>query len=50
MQTIRFRPSASMATIRLRHRCLVLYPHSFAEIPNATGGVSCWELSFLVMT
>jgi len=41
MQAIRFRPSASRATIRPRHRCLVLYPHSFAEVPNAARGVSC---------
>ena len=41
MKTIRFRPSASRATIRPRHRCLVLYPHSFAELPNAARDVSC---------
>ena len=41
IQTIRFRPSASRATIRPRHRCLVLHPHSFAEVPNAARGVSC---------
>ena len=41
VQTIRFRPSAPRATIRPRHRCLVLYPHSFAGIPDAARGVSC---------
>ena len=41
MQTIRFRPSASRATIRPCRHCLVLYPHSFAGIPDAARGVSC---------
>ena len=41
MKTIRFRPSASRATIRPRHRCLAPFPQSFAENRSATRSVSC---------
>ena len=44
MKTIRFRPSASRATIRLRHRCLVPLPQSFAEYPERrTGRFLLWD-------